>query len=123
MRSPEKKNQQLSMKINLLRMQPDIIIPATSGVDRYLSLLKVECRRLASDQEVRDARAAHTISAIRFTKKNPRSLTGEIGMRTASTSALTASVSSLAGCPTPRNPHSVALLIIMTKPGPARSLC
>ena len=64
MRSPEKKNQQLSMKINLLRMQPDIIIPATSGVDRYLSLLELECRRLASDQEVRDARAAQSSDVV-----------------------------------------------------------
>ncbi|CAE7336713.1 unnamed protein product, partial [Symbiodinium sp. CCMP2592] len=39
----EKKHQQLAMKINLLRMQPDIIIPATSGLDRLemLELLKV----------------------------------------------------------------------------------
>eukprot|EP00439_Symbiodinium_sp_Y106_P083701 s1170_g24.t1 len=45
-------------------MQPDIIIPATSGVDRYLSLLELECRRLASDQEVRDARAAQSSDVV-----------------------------------------------------------
>ena len=60
----EKKHQQLAMKINLLRKQPDIIIPATSGLDRYLSLLEVECRRLASEQEVRDARAAQSSEVV-----------------------------------------------------------
>ena len=60
----EKKHQQLAMKINLLRMQPDVIIPATSGLDRYLSLLEVECRRLASEQEVRDARAAQSSEVV-----------------------------------------------------------
>ncbi|CAE7378607.1 unnamed protein product, partial [Symbiodinium sp. CCMP2456] len=60
----EKRNTQLAMKLNLLRMQPDIIIPATSGLERYLNLLEVECRRLASDQEVRDARAAHSSEEV-----------------------------------------------------------
>ena len=60
MRVLEKKNQQLGMKINLLRMQPDMIVPSTAGLDRYVALLEVECRRLASDQEVREARAAHS---------------------------------------------------------------
>ena len=60
----EKRNTQLAMKLNLLRMQPDIIIPATSGLERYINLLEVECRRLASDQEVRDARAAHSSEEV-----------------------------------------------------------
>ena len=54
----ERKNTQLAMKINLLRIQPDIVVPTMTGLNRYVAMLEVECRRLASDQEVRDARAA-----------------------------------------------------------------
>ena len=64
MKMLEKKHTQLAMKLNLLRMQPDLILPAASGLERYLSLLEVECRRLASDQEVRDARAAQSSEMV-----------------------------------------------------------
>ena len=64
MRVLEKKNPQLAMKSNLLRMLPDIISPTTAGLDRYLGMLEVECRRLASDQEVRDARAAQSSEVV-----------------------------------------------------------
>ena len=64
MRSLEKKHQQLGMRINILRMQPDIVIPTSTGLDRYVSLLEVECRRLAADQEVRDARAAQSSEVV-----------------------------------------------------------
>ena len=38
----------------------------TKGVDRFLALIESECRRLASDQEVRDARAANGTETIPF---------------------------------------------------------
>ena len=37
-----------------------MIVPSQTGLDRYIALLEVEFRRLASDQEVRDARAANS---------------------------------------------------------------
>ena len=51
MRTLEKKHRQLGMRINILRMQPDVVIPTSTGLDRYVSLLEVECRRLAADQK------------------------------------------------------------------------
>ncbi|CAE7168455.1 unnamed protein product, partial [Symbiodinium necroappetens] len=64
MRSLEKKHQQLGMRINILRMQPDVVIPTSTGLDRYVSLLEVECRRLAADQEIRDARAVQSSEVV-----------------------------------------------------------
>ncbi|CAE7467613.1 GIP, partial [Symbiodinium sp. CCMP2592] len=64
MRTLEKRHQQLGMRINILRMQPDIVIPTSTGLDRYVSLLEVECRRLAADQEIRDARTAQSSEVV-----------------------------------------------------------
>ena len=65
MRSLERKHQQLGMRIDILRMQPDVVIPTSAGLERYVSLLEAECRRLAADQEIRDARAAQRLKAAR----------------------------------------------------------
>ena len=52
------------MKVNLLRMQPDVIIPNTAGLDRYVALIEAVSRRLASDQEVQDATAVSSNELI-----------------------------------------------------------
>ena len=51
----EKGNAQFSMKLNLLRLQQDVIVTTKSGLDRFILCVEQEARRLSADEDVRTA--------------------------------------------------------------------
>ncbi|CAE7207770.1 unnamed protein product [Symbiodinium sp. CCMP2592] len=51
----EKGNPQFSMKLNLLRLQQDVIVTTKSGLDRFILCVEQEAHRLSADEDVRTA--------------------------------------------------------------------
>ena len=51
----EKGNAQFSVKLNLLRLQQDVIVTTKSGLDKFILCVEQEARRLSADEDVRTA--------------------------------------------------------------------